>query len=96
MALRFADVETSEQPGQIGRFARQGMAGGGGLLDHSRVLLGHVVHLVDGLVHLAQTRGLLVGGAAISAMTPATPLTSLTIRSKAFPDSLTKPTPAET
>lgn len=56
-----ADIELRYRGLQVLRLLGQGVAGGGGLFDHRRVLLGDLVHLVHGGVALGQTDGLFLG-----------------------------------
>ncbi|OLP59772.1 hypothetical protein BJF93_21910 [Xaviernesmea oryzae] len=53
-----SEVELADELRQSVCFTRQGGAGGRGLLDHCCVLLGHLVHLIDGSVHLCNAGGL--------------------------------------
>lgn len=46
--------EPADEPRQVVSLLRKGMARRRRLFDHGRVLLGYLVHLIDGLVHLSQ------------------------------------------
>ena len=50
-----ADLEAGDRTGQALGFLRQGVAGCRRLLNHGGVLLGHLIHLVDGGVDLLET-----------------------------------------
>ena len=53
-------AQRKDEFGQFGGFAVQAQAGGGRLLDHGRVLLSDLIHLVHGGVDLGQTHRLLL------------------------------------
>jgi hypothetical protein len=48
------EAEFCDEGGEFGGFLGQRVARGVGLFDHGGVLLGHLVHLVDGGVDLAR------------------------------------------
>ncbi len=54
-----AQAELAHHAGQAIRLLTQRFGGGGRLLDQGRVLLGHLIDLVHGLVHIANAGGLL-------------------------------------
>ena len=53
-----AHVEPADQPRERSGLLSQLGRGGGGLLHHGGVLLGHLIHLVDGGVDLVEACGL--------------------------------------
>ena len=59
--LASTEPELADQGGQLLGLLRQRMARRRRLLDHRRVLLGHLVHLVDGGVDLCQRGRLFLG-----------------------------------
>src|SRR5690606_33467021 len=61
LVLQAAHLEAGDQLGQFLGLLGQHPRGGGRLLDHGRVLLGDVVHLVDRRVDLVQAERLLLG-----------------------------------
>ena len=56
----FAEVELIDEGGEAVGFVGKAARGRGGLLDHGCVLLGHLVHVVDDGVDLADRAGLLL------------------------------------
>ena len=54
-------LEFSDQFGEDIRLPCEGSAGGRGLLDHRRILLGDLIHLIESRIDLPKRRGLFIG-----------------------------------
>ncbi len=95
-AGRCAGAEAVDKLHQHTGFRIQRGAGGGCLFHHGGVLLGHLVHLIDGRVDLAEAHGLL-GRRGRDLVNQAVDLkTCVAMLANASPALLTRPTPSLT
>ena len=90
-------LKPADEAGKFLGLLGQGLRRGGRLFDHRGVLLGHLVHLVDGGVDLLQAVGLLLGAWQRYSVTMLLiSATCATMRASALPVSPTSSTPRST